>query len=817
MFETPARETCGALRQLARDPFNTILGVALTAIGIGAAAAAAGLFAGALVSPLPYDRADALVTIAARPDAASAALEPLPGPAFARLDELADLFASIGAVWARFGTLTEGEPEFLQIGYVTPRFFSTLRIPVAAGRHFTAAESVPNGPRVMLLGHRLWLRRFGADASIVGRAIRYNGEPFTVVGVLADVPLFLPTEAAVPASLDAYLPWQADYRTLPVGLTAFSTVARLRDPANAAALAAALDDVSASVRREHAALDRAGWSSTAGSLPASVTRPSRPYVVIVTAAALAIFAASLLNLSTLMALRGLVIRASLAVRVALGATPLQASLSLGTEALLLSLAGGVIGTSLAVALIGFVHRALLVDVPFGESAARGGALACGALATALAGPIAALWPTIRATRAAAAMLGLASRRPGEDAEAVKARSLLVAGQVALAALALVLGGLLSTSLANLSRAPIGFAPPAGAVAVNLSLPAVRYPYEDPPRIAGFYRRLLAGLRDQPGMRVAGITSHLPFSGASGWSDAFAHRDAAGAEIPWGSRTADYRAVSPGLFPALGARLVGGRFFTDDDDLGRPPVAIISRPLAEALWPGQSAVGNQLRVAYFVRDTPIRWATVVGVVEHVRYDDPRVDGRDQIYLPHAQSPQRSVTLVVDSIADPATVERQVRGELKALDAGLAPYRVLPVSHYVSEAARSLRLTAIATVLFSGAAVAVSMLGVYLVLARTTAARSREIGTRIALGAAHSAVVWLVLRDGLRLGAGGMVVGCLAGIGSGRIIRSVLYGVDAAHPPTIAAAVGLLVAAVAAASLWPAYRATRLDPARLVRGE
>jgi hypothetical protein len=353
--------------------------------------------------------------------------------------------------------------------------------------------------------------------------------------------------------------------------------------------------------------------------------------------------------------------------------------------------------------------------------------------------------------------------------------------------------------------------------MNLSLPAVRYPYSDPERIAAFYQRFLAGLGDAPGVHAVGITSNLPFGGVANWSGAFAYRAPEG-ELPWGARIADYRAVSPGVFRALGVRLVEGRLFGDEEDLSRPAVAIVDRMFARAIWPGESAVGKQLRVSAFIGDRDgIRWATVVGVVDHVRYDDPRVDGRDQIYLPHAQSPQRSVTLVVDSAMDAAAVERQVRSQLRALDAHLAPYRVLPISHYVAEARRPLRVTAVATFAFSGAAVLVSTLGVYLVLARATAERGREIGVRLALGASRSSIARMVVHQGVRLVIGGLAAGCAAGVAAGYALRAVLYQVGALDVPTMAGAACVTLGAAIAASLWPALRASRVDPSLLVRGE
>jgi len=800
-----------AARRLARTPGFTLLALATLALGIGANAALFSVVHAVLLKPLPFSRPDELFHVWSRHT--STDRYPFSLPEFCDYrDRNHTLVALAGAANWTGNLAGESTTERLPGLRVSGNFFELLGAAPALGRTLRAGDDAPGSEHVVVLSHGLWLRRFGGDRDVVGRAITLNGLSYTVVGVLARDFVFpvLGTELAIPLAPELD-PWRHNREST----NFLRLVARARPGAGRDAIVADLDAIGAQLQHEFPGTYARKKGVAVTPLRDELTRQVGRTLAMLMAAVCLLLLVACANLANLMLVRATARQRELAIRQALGARGLRVARELLVEALLLSVAGAVLGLLLARAAV----PALVALSPAGMPRAEEIGLSLPVLlftaaVAVLAGVGFGLLPAWRAARTDPNRELAAGR--GAAGENGGARGLIVGAEVALMVVLLSGALLLQRSFSSVLLVDPGFDP--RALTVRLSLP--RTVYADTARISAFYRALEARVAALPGVQAVAAVNHVPLNGALASAD-YKVEDrppASDDQLP----TAQYRMVTPAYFAAMGVPIVAGRTFDESDDPGRPAVAIVSRSLARQSFPDRDPVGRRL----LVKDTPagFREVEVIGVAGDVHHGSLETAPEPHLYVAYHQTPRALLVwlaqnqfLVVRAAGDPLALGDAVRRAVHAVDPGVASVGARLAGSYLegATAARRFGLTLIA--IFALVALAMAAIGIYGVVSYTVARGTRETGLRLALGASVRDILAGVLGDGLRRTAWGILFGLVAAFATARAARSLLFGVEASDPRAYVAVVLILVAVTLAACALPAWRAARLDPARALREE
>ena len=801
---------------LARPGFAAVV-VLTFALGIGATTTIYSAVRGVLLERLPYSDPECLVVVW-NETANQGQKRPASSPGdFTDYRDRASSFEDLAALYGRGASLTgDGEPEHVRLARASQNLLPLLGVRPLLGRGFMAQEDVPRGPKVVLLGHALWQRRYGGDVGIVGRAIQLNGEGHTVVGVLpAEFRLLLPDEAAVAESPDLLVPLQIDTRAWERNYFLLTVIGRLKGDASVAAAQAEMDGIAAALRREHAVHDSMGTRVRVVPLGEDVVKAVRPALVALSGAVAFVLLIACCNVSNLLLARACSRSREMAVRAALGARRARLLRQALTETVLLGTLGGAAGVLLAAAGVRLLVALKPANVPrLDEIAVDKGVLVV-ALATSVGSALlAGLIPAFASARVD--LLATLKRGGGAAGTTPALRRLqgwLVVAQVALSLALLVSAGLLARSVLAVRAVNPEFHAD-GVLTFKLTLPPARYP--KPGRITDFIGALESRLASLPGVESAGAINFLPLSG-EGFQTAYAYDEAT--ERNWESVAADRRNVTPGYFRTMGIRLLAGRLFDERDAAGKPFVAVVDENLARRAWPGGSAVGRRIQVEF--RPDPSRpvderrWAEVIGVVAHVRTHSLRSGAGEQVYYSFAQQPTAVAALAVRASAVTPDLFKAVAREVHALDRDLPVHAARPMSDYVADAEARLSFALALLGVFSLVALALACVGVYGVLSYAVSERTREIAVRVALGARPRDIARLVLRRAGALVAAGLLAGTVATLFLARALTGLLFGVGVHDPVAFALAPLLLSAAAFAASLLPARRAAKVDPSVSLR--
>jgi predicted permease len=806
-----------SVRAFARRPGFHFLLVLTLGLGIGANVTVFSVVDTVLLRPLPYEDPDRLVVIETELPESGTRAPRSSGPEILDLREGVPSFRAVGGIWARPAALTDemSEPEEIEMGFVTAGFLSVLGVEPLLGRDIAPEEDVPNAELVVVLSHGLWQRRYGADPGIVGKTISMDGEPLTVVGVLReDFRTLLPPAAGVPDRLQAFVPWGGGYGELSRSFRVFTVVARLDPGAGIDSAAAELRTLSARLVADYPEdYGRSGLALHVDSLHRAVTASSRaPLTVVWATVSFVLFIAGA-NVLNLLLVRASGSESEITVRRALGAGRAALVRPALVETALLSIAGGALGFVLArwgVSLLkwlapGEVPR--LEDVSVGSSSLLFLVLVAVVLGLGLG--------LVTALTLARSGRSRTLRRSLDDAGGHRIRRALVASEVALSLVLLVGTGLLLRSFQALSLVPLGYRT-EGVTTLKLSLIDSAYPYTHPEKIARFYRDLLRRVGEIPGVEAAGATTELPLDGTASRMAPYSYESEEGI-VEWDTVAADYRTVTPGWLEALRVPLLEGRLLEWTDDRDHPLVVVVDELLARTAWPGESAVGKRLRAVYFWngRFTPT-WCDVVGVVAHVKHH-PGSDGSPQIFLPHAQSAQRTMALAMRTQVPLATLGSTVGEAVRALEPTQPVHSLRLMDEYRSDAVATHRFTMVTLSAFSAGALVLAALGIYGVVAFTVSRRKAEIGLRMALGAGPARIRNDVLLEGIWLVGPGVVLGLAASFVLSPLLSSLLFGVTASDPMTFVAIPIFVVAVALAASYVPGRRASALDPVAALRDE
>jgi putative ABC transport system permease protein len=795
-----------ARRSLSKAPALAAIVVLTLALGVGANTAIFSVVHAMLLEPLPYRDADRLLFVWLDRSDVGYPRGPLSWPDMKDLREGSRTCVSFGGIWAT-GTVAlsgDGDPEQLRAALVTTNFFDVLGAEAALGRTFRPEDGARGAAPTVLLGWDLFERRFGADASIVGRRIQVNDESATVIGVMPKAfRLLLPTDSSVPDRLQVWSPLFSDVETWPRGSLFLRVVARMRPNVT---VAEARDDIASIAHRISGEVGTRRAFTTV-SLQADDVREIRGPLLALFAGVGILLMIGCVNVAGLLIARAASRAKETALRLALGASRGRLVRQFLIEGLLLTLLGGAAGL-----LVGYAGlRTLIAFAPETLSRLESSRVDLSVLAFTLGVSIAcgllfSLAPTTELFKTdASRTLSSGGSRSASLPVRYRARTVLAMVQIALSVVLLVGAGLLVRTFAEIQRVDPGFRSEQ-QLTFRVAIPGSRYQGADAMTAAmSELQRRLAAL---PSVSSVGAISHLPYDDLPNWGLTYALE---GPKQQGGAPLANTRAITPGLLETMGARLVDGRFFTEHD---RAPVVIIDDLLAKRLWPGRSAVGQHFLIG---QGEPNRRVSIIGVVRHLNLRSVVDDLIPQIYVPYRVWQRTPMAFVVRTDGTSPVLAGDVRSAVSAFDPRLPIFDVRLLGAYV-ESARSIRkFTMWLAVAFAATALVLTCIGVYGVLAYAVTTRRHEFGVRRALGADARQVIRDVLGEGVRFA----VVGCLGGVVgaaiAARLLQSQLYAVEPRDPMTYAAAVSMILTGAMAACWIPAYRATTISPMDALRAE
>jgi putative ABC transport system permease protein len=792
-------------RLLARSPGFAALAVLALALGTGANTAIFSVVNGVLLRPLSFPQADRLAVVWERNTIRDRKTNVVSPGNFLHWRDLNQSFQELSAVGLTFRmTLTgTGEPEELPMQLVNASLFPLVGVRPAMGRTFTPAEDRPDAD-VVVLSDQLWRRRFGADPSIVGRTIRLDGVAHTVVGVM-------PRDFYVlDRTVEFWRPigFSAEART-PRGRWLY-VIGRLKPQVTMAQAQVDMERVAQEMTRRFPAFNT-GWSVNVVPLKEQMTGAIRPMLLVLLGAVGFVLLIACANVANLLLARATVRTRELALRAALGANRGRLIRQLLAESLVLALISGAAGTLLA----WWVLRALRAyastqtPIPRLEGVSLDVAtLGFALMASFVTGIVFGIVPALTAARADVNESLKEGGRTGTGARGGRARAAFVVAEVALALVLLVGAGLLVRSFIRLLNVDPGFQS-SGVITMKLSLPELGYP--DDARRVSFFRELFGRIERVPGVRAAGGITWLPLTGlaaATSFEIVGQPKPPAGQEP-----VCEVRVITNDYFKAMGIPLLRGRTFTERETPATSHVVVINENLAKRYWPSDDPIGKRISVSW-TNNEPDEVIGVVGDVHHAALD---VDPRPMIYWPHVRSAYPWMLIAVRTAGAPTGVVPAITAQVRSMDANLPVADVRTMEDIVSDSVAEQRLTMTLLGVFAALALVLSAIGIYGVIGYMVVQRTQEIGIRMALGAARSELLRLVIGQAMRMALAGVALGVVGAFALMRVMQGLLFGVQPSDPLTFVA-VSVTVALVAlGASGIPALRATRVNPVVALRTE
>lgn len=807
-------------RSLARAPRFALMAVLVLALGIGANSAMFTVVNSVLLQPLPYRDPARIAVILASIERTGGTLPLMPGD-FQDYSEQNRTFEQIAAAHVWGPTLTGVDrAERLDGLRASANLFDVLQVAPAFGRFFSADDGRPDSPDVVVLTHRLFEQRFGADPSIIGRSITLDGQKHTVIGVAPKGFNFPPFWAA---SADLFsvgvFRAAADGGRGPGYLRLFG---RLKpgvsfEQANA--------DIKAIAARLAATYPRsnAGLTATATPIHEMAVGKIRPILLVLFGAVACTLLIACANIANLLIARASARRKEIAIRQSLGASRAHLLRQFLAESLVLSAAGGLAGLALAwwivpvfvasVPELNTFHLPRRTEIHLSGAVAAFNVALC--LITAVFCGLATAWQAARAD------VNADLKENGRGAVAARSgrrfRSVLSAVEVAVALLLVVGAGLLAESYRKMRSIDPGF-DATDVLAINVGLAASEH--AAPNRRAQFYREAMNEFAALPGVKAVGAVNHVPFAGDRfGTQLTLQDRPAL---RPEDTPSAVYRVAMPGYLRTIGIRLLEGRDFKASDDANAPGVVIVNASAARRWWPGERAIGKRIHRGDAQAQRP--WLTVVGLIGDVKQADWSAPAESEIYLPFEQDPDYrtnpqsflTMTLVLRA-QNAASLTPAIRERVARIDRNISVPHVFVMDQVIRDITWQPRTSMLLVLFFAGVAALLAAVGVYAVMSFLVTGRTQEIGVRMALGARRRDVLRMVVRDAAGPVGAGIAAGVVMAATCTRVLSTMLYEVKPMDPVVFCAATALVATAAAAACFGPAKRAAGLDPLTALRND
>jgi predicted permease len=809
MLDTLRQDVRYAMRSLRLSPGFTAVSVATLAIGIGACTLMLSAANSVLRRPLPFREPDRLVVFwGTAPEKGLTEVDYPTGLAAVVQDRTHTLESFAVFTGTGVNLTGDGDAERLDGAAVSADFFRTIGVSPMLGRVPVASEAVLDEPsRVVVVGHSLWMRRFGGDSSLVGKTIDLNGSPTTVIGVM-------PPGFVYPRRSEMWSPLAVDPSRF--NCWCFTPIGRMRPGVTSEDVRRdvtnVVDDFAVTRQDVFPGAKRGNTRVIAMSLSERVVGGVEKQLLTLLVAVGCVLLVACANIANLLLARAATRARELAVRCCLGASPRRVATQLLTESTMIALAGAALGATLAAWGVHALRGLPTTLFPRIDEVRIDVDVLLATIAVAVVtGVLCGLAPAWRAMRVDLLDAIKGGAKVSSTRASRRTSNGFVVAQFALSLMLLVSAGLLLRSYHRLSNVEMGYRADHALIA-RLQLP---YPRYDSARVVrATYQQLLDQAQAIPGVTAVGLASRVPLSMGNPQDNVIAEgKEPANPNVP--IRVANVRFVTPGYFAAMGTPLRRGRLFRASDDDRSPRVAVVDELFANFFWPGEDPIGK--RFMHGGDTSAGRWLTVIGVVPNVKHERLDEAGDLQVYEHFAQRTTWNNYIVVRTGAEPESFVPQLRALVRKVDPAVPLYEVHSMRDAVDLSLGTRRLTNILLVSFAITGMLLAAIGIYGVMSLGVSNRVREFGIRLALGAKPDAVRGLVLRQAVVLAAVGIAAGLAGAIATTRYIRGLLFGVEPLDWTTFAAVSALLAVAALTASYLPARRATRADPMVALKAE
>jgi putative ABC transport system permease protein len=802
-----------AIRALRRSPGFTIVALLTLALGIGANTAIFSFVNGVLLKPLPYRDPHGIVLVWEKPPGGYRnGISTLNFLDWKNQNTVFDHMAALN--YGGSVTLTgAGQPEELQGVRVSASYFDIFGVPAVLGRSFAPDEDQLGKSQVVVLSHRLWENRFGADPAIVGRTLTLNGKACTVIGVM-------PANSPYDRSFaQLWMPLAFEPRDMTRDYHWMISFARLKPGVTLEKAQAAMNAIGARIAEAYPESNK-GWGVTVERYEDQVVGPQlRRSLLVLLAAVGAILLIGCANLANLTLARGAAREREIAVRASLGAGAWRLIRQLLTENLLVAGAGGALGLALGYAMIrGLIRLAPPFSLPSEADVSIDPTILLFTLAVSLVTALLfALAPAIHATRVdPASSMKEGGRSATSGAGRARLRSALIVSEVALAFVLLAGAGLLVGSFFRMLRVDTGF---TSDNVITARLPIARDRFAHPEQLLQYARLLDERLRSSPGVRDVAFSNVLPMQG---WGDGMPFLIAGRPFVDRANRPACfYKRVTGSYFHTLDIRLLRGRAFTDRDTKGGAPVAVINETMAKRYFKGEDPIGKRILIQEILYGQPglgpeIPWE-VVGIVGDEQTGSLIDTKSPGLYVTFGQSPTNDVSMVLRGALDPRTLTTAIHAAVHSVDKHQSVADLETLEQIKSGSVSSDRMQTMLLAIFAALALLLAAIGIYGVISYSVTQRTHELGIRAALGASRGSLLAMVIRRGMRLTLIGLAIGAAGALALTRLLGSLLFGISPRDPVTLIVVAAVLSTVALLACYIPARRAAGVDPMVALRYE
>jgi putative ABC transport system permease protein len=811
-MDTVLQDIRYALRMLWKHRFATFICAGALALGMGANTAIFSMAEAFLLHPVPLDEVNRLVAVVDSKPRQNIEKTSVAPATYLEWQEQSRSFDRLAAyTWDGVNFTGDGTPQKIQDFQITANFFSTLGVQPHLGRDFLPEEGEPGKNQELILSYGLWERRYAADPKILGKVVKVDGKPFTIVGVMGkgfDFPMS--AEAWLPMAFDAKQRVERDSRPLWV-------IGHLK---NGVSFEQANAEMLTIAQHQAAAYPDAykDWQLRVMPLGEFATGDlTRQYTLLLLGAVGFVLLIACADVANVQFARVSGRQKELAVRAAMGASRRRIVRQLLIESVMLSLFGAALGVFLAQWILSVILSHMPPDIARYIAGWKTIRLDFGAFlftfGVALAsGLLSGIAPSLMSSRTNISETLKESGRGSSSGRARhRLRSILVVAEVSLSLVLLVGAGLLVKGFNALLTVNQQYHPES-LLTLNLDLPQLQYPERSARET--FHDRLLQNLSSIPQVQSVALATTVPYGNGGGTDAQRFLIEGRPVEQREESRTAIMETVSPNYFAVMSIGLRNGRTFTESDGDGTQPVAVISQSLASRHFPSENPLGKKVQVVGSKSET---WLTVVGVVDDVRYNWIQKDVLPTLYRPYRQNPTYYTTVVLRTAGEPPKFASAVRSKIAAIDPNLPIYEVKPLSQVITESIVGISYVAAMMAGIGIIALVLASVGVYGVMSYSVSERTHEMGIRMAMGASASAINRLVVGNGMLLTGIGIAIGLPLAFGLARALSSLLFGVSATDPFSFIGLPLILGAIAALASYLPARRAVRVDPLTALRYE